>query len=225
MLATVPLPTDPSLCCCASRQTATFDRPSTRRRLFLLLGQSLPVLAHLLNAALFAGVSSGRGEAWPIKWLMSGSFKPSPASLSSPYLRHRSAAGSASGVFSSPCVALPAKYVDSCRCDEVVGHDGEELLARFRLRFGVSSVDELFGIQPSCSSGDFTSGSGLLACSSKLPIRSSNGIRAPGVHGKVLACGRPGVFAAPDCDDVVGSVECLGAEASFSVGTPPISTS
>ena len=38
--------------------------PHTRLRLFLLLGQSLPVLAHLLNTPVFAGVSSGRGEPW-----------------------------------------------------------------------------------------------------------------------------------------------------------------
>lgn len=66
MLATLLLPPD-SVSCRVSCHTLILDLLSMRLRLLLLLGQSLPVLAHLLKAALFAGVSRGRGEAWPIK--------------------------------------------------------------------------------------------------------------------------------------------------------------
>lgn len=113
--------------------------------LVLLLGQSLPVLAHRRSPDL-TGVSSGRGEPPKAKLFMSGSRRPSPLALLIPYLCHRSAAGSASGV---RCSALPAKYADaSARCDDVFGHEGDEDLALLRFRFGVSCVEELFGIQP-----------------------------------------------------------------------------
>lgn len=156
------------------------------RFLLLLLGQSLPVLAHLRRPDPFTGVSNGRGEPWNTILLRSGNLEASPVSFPIPYLCHKSAAGSASGVRFS---ALPAKNADaSARCDEVFGHEGDEDLALFRLRFGVSCVDELFGIQPMCSSGDSSLGSGL-GFSSTFPMRSSNDNRAPGVDGNVFACG------------------------------------
>lgn len=153
-------------------------------RLFLalLLGQSLPVLAHLLNPPLRTGVSSGRGDLWMFG--RSGSLNAPAFSFPRPYLCHRSAAGSASGVRFS--VLLGKKADASFRCEDVFGHDGEELLARFLLRFGVSCVEELFGIQPMCSSGDcsFWTTSFLVSTS---PIRSSSESLTPGVDGNVLA--------------------------------------
>jgi hypothetical protein len=113
--------------------------------LVLLLGQSFPVLAQRRSPDL-TGVSSGRGEPPKVMLLISGSRKVSPPPLLIPYLCQRSAAGSASGV---RCSALPAKYADaSARCDDVFGHEGDEDLALLRFRFGVSCVEELFGIQP-----------------------------------------------------------------------------
>jgi hypothetical protein len=130
--------------------------------------------------------------------LNSGSFRALPLSLLIPYRCHKSAAGSASGVRFS---ALSAKNADaSARCDDVFGHDGDDDLALFRLRLGVSCVDELFGIQPMCSSGDSSLGSGSLV-SSKFPMRSSRERRAPGVDGKVFACGSCGVFAESGISD------------------------
>lgn len=159
-----------------------------RLRLLLLFGQSLPVLAHLRRPALLAGVSSARGDAWNIKWLISGRFKAPSGRCACSYRCHNLALGSASGVvFSTRVVVLPKKADGSSRCEEVVGHDGEELLARFRLWFGVSSVDELLGIQPMCSSGDCSGRAGFFTSSSKVPIRSSSGSLVPGVHGKVFA--------------------------------------
>jgi len=77
---------------------------------------------------------------------ISGSRKASPLPLLIPYRCHRSAAGSASGV---RCPGLPAKNADaSARCDDVFGQEGDEDLARLRFRFGVSCVEELFGIHP-----------------------------------------------------------------------------
>lgn len=153
---------------------------------------------------------------------MSGSLSPSPPSLLLPYLCHRSAVGSASGVLFSTCVPFPAKKADSCLCEDVVGQDGEELRARFRFRFGVSRVEELLGIQPSVSSGDLTSGSSFFACSSKLPIKSSSGNLAPGVQGKVLEWPKDGVLTGAACDDLRGSVEGFSTAELFSTGKPPI---
>lgn len=173
------LPVD-STCPCCQRFTLTLSFV----RLFFarLLGQSLPVLAHRLKPPLRMGVSSGRGDPWTCG--RSGILKTPVLSFPSPYLCHRSAAGSASGV---RFPVLPGKKADaSFRCEDVFGHDGEELLARFLLRLGVSCVEELLGIQPMCSSGDcsFWTTSFLLSTS---PIRSSNESFTPGVDGKVFA--------------------------------------
>jgi hypothetical protein len=106
------------------------------RFLLLLLGQSLPVLAHRRSPDPFTGVSSGRGDPPKARLLRSGCRKASPLPLLIPYRCHKSAAGSASGVC---CSAPPAKNADaSARCDDVFGHEGDEDLARFRLRLGVS---------------------------------------------------------------------------------------
>lgn len=107
-----------------------------RRFLLLLLGQSLPVLAHRRSPDPFTGVSSGRGDPLKSMLFRSGSRKASPPPLLIPYLCHKSAAGSASGV---RCSALAVKNADaSARCDDVFGQDGDEDLALFRLRLGVS---------------------------------------------------------------------------------------
>ena len=49
--------------CCSSRHRLTLVLESIRLLLFLLVGQSLPVLAHRLNPALLMGVSFGLGDA------------------------------------------------------------------------------------------------------------------------------------------------------------------
>ena len=189
MAATLLRPPDSTAPFC---HTSTFALAFDLCFFLLLLGQSLPVLAHRRNPEPLTGVSNGRGDPGNSMLLNSGNFKVFPLSLLIPYRCHKSAAGSASGVRFS---ALPAKNADaSARCDDVFGHDGEDDLALFRLRLGVSCVDELFGIQPMCSSGDCSLGSGSLV-SSTFPMRSSRERRAPGVDGKVFACGSCGVFA------------------------------
>lgn len=125
--------------------------------------------------------------------VVSGAFDCSPLGLPLAYRCHKSAAGSAAGVrptefWCAACVETP------CACEEEPGQDGEELFARFRfLRFGVSSSEELFGIQPICSSGERSTSSSFLT-SSQSPIRSSNGNRAPGVHGNEFDCSSFGVL-------------------------------
>lgn len=181
MAATLLRPPDSAVPFC---HTSTFMFAFVRRFLLLLLGQSLPVLAHRRSPDPFTGVSSGRGEPPKAMLFISGSRRGSPPPLLIPYRCHRSAAGSASGV---RCSALPAKNAEaSARCDDVFGHEGDEDLALFRFRFGVSCVEELFGIQPMCSSGDSSLASGFLV-SSTFPMRSSSDSRAPGVDGKVFA--------------------------------------
>jgi len=106
-------------------------------------------------------------------------------------------------------MAAAGKNVEvSWRCDEVVGQDGDELLARFRLRFGVRSVEELLGIQPMRSSGDSSAGCCFFIVSSKVPMSSSSGMRAPGVLGKVFACGSWGVLLTAS---LAGAVTVEGA--------------
>ncbi len=95
-------------------------------------------------------------------------------------------------------------------------HDGDELLARLRFRCGVSSVLELFGIQPSCSSGECSGwGCFFRTFSSKFPMRSSRARRAPGVQGKVFACGNCGrrvAMPAAACGDVAIPADFSGAD-------------
>ena len=180
----------------SSCQTLMLCLPVVHRLLFFVLGQSFPVLAHLRNGPLFTGVSIGRGEPWKMRLLISGNFMLSPVAFPLAYRCHRSAAGSAAGVFFAVegCPFSPKKADVLSGWEEECGPGGEELFARFRFRLlGVSSSFELFGIQPICSSGDRCTGAGLFV-SSQSPIRSSIGNRAPGVHGNVFACGICGVL-------------------------------
>lgn len=208
--------------------------PVVHRLLFFVLGQSLPVLAHLRSGPLFTGVSNGRGEPWKIRFLISGSFMLSPIAFPLAYRCQRSAAGSAVGVFFAVDGApfSPRNAYVLSGCEEECGPGGEELFARFRfLLLGVSSSEELFGIQPICSSGDLCTGAGLFV-SSQSPIRSSIGNRAPGVQGNVFACGICGVLfvlllevaeslvlAAPPLPCAISSTSELGSFSSLSVGT------
>lgn len=78
-------------------------------------------------------------------------------------------------------------------------------MARFRLRLGVSNVEELLGTHPIRSPGESFTGSCSRA-SSTSPIRSSRERRAAGVDGKVLACGKVGAFLSDTSCDGFGPV-------------------
>lgn len=180
---------DPSSCSPGLSSLGSSSRGITRLLLFFVAdtGHSTPQLAHLLSPLMLPFVADDPGEGSQRRWAKAVDllFESAP-SFPCAYLLHRSAAGSACGVFKDCCNLCTSKGSLVRLAGSGWEDAGEELFPRFLFRIGVTLGLELEGVALCTHKTSSFAGVSFgweTTLSSGTPIKSDSGNRIAGVEG------------------------------------------